>query len=329
MLNVHIVHQPDPEHLDYLRERLDSGIQLTFGKDTPDPAAYEVLVAGRPTRAQIEASQRMEAVLIPFAGIPVSTRELMTDYPEIAVHNLHHNADIVAELTMTLLLTAAKFVIPLDRQLRQNDWTARYKPSQSIFLMDKTVVILGYGAIGQRLTELCRAFGMTVVAVRRHRGPYIADADTDIPHELVGIEVLDEVLPRADVLIIALPQTSETEGLMGAKELDMLPKHAILVNAGRGVIVDEEALYLALKNGTLYAAATDVWYNYPADEASRTNTPPANFPFHELDNFVMSPHRGGASLDTEYYRMDYLAQSLNLRAQGEPLPYKVDLEAGY
>jgi phosphoglycerate dehydrogenase-like enzyme len=242
---------------------------------------------------------------------------------------LHHNADIVAELTMTLLLTAAKFIIPLDHQLRKNDWTARYEPNQSVFLMEKTVVILGYGAIGQRLTELCRAFGMTVVAVRRHRGPYIADADTDIPHELVGIDGLHEVLPRADVLLIALPQTSETEGLIGATELAMLPKPAILVNIGRGVIVDEQALYNALKDGTLYAGATDVWYNYPPDEASRTNTPPANFPFHELDNFVMSPHRAGASLDTEFYRMAYLAQALNLRAQGEPLPNKVDLEAGY
>lgn len=329
MFNVHIVHTPEPEHLAYLRERLDSEINITTGEALPNPSEYQILVAGRPTREQITASPKLQAVLVPFAGIPLSTRELMAEFPEIDLHNLHHNADIVAELTMALLLTSAKFIIPLDSKLRQNDWTPRYEPSQSVFLMNKTAVILGYGAIGQRLTELCRAFGMTVVAVRKHRGPYIADADMDIPHEVVPVEELNEVLPRADVLIIALPQTDETEGLIGAKELAMLPKYSILVNIGRGPIVDEEALYNALKDSSLYAAATDVWYNYPPDEASRTNTPPANFPFHELSNFVMSPHRGGASLETEYYRMAYLALALNAAVQGETMPHKIDLEAGY
>jgi phosphoglycerate dehydrogenase-like enzyme len=73
----------------------------------------------------------------------------------------------------------------------------------------------------------------------------------------------------------------------------------------------------------------DVWYNYPSDEESRTNTPPADYPFHELDNVVMSPHRGGGTRDTEVLRMDALALALNAAARGEPIPNKIDLKAGY
>jgi phosphoglycerate dehydrogenase-like enzyme len=103
----------------------------------------------------------------------------------------------------------------------------------------------------------------------------------------------------------------------------------VLVNVGRGPIVDEAALYAALRDGTLYAAGLDVWYNYPADEAARAHTPPSDYPFHELDNVVMSPHRAGSSVETEALRMVHLARLLNAAARGEPMPNRVDLEAGY
>jgi phosphoglycerate dehydrogenase-like enzyme len=94
-------------------------------------------------------------------------------------------------------------------------------------------------------------------------------------------------------------------------------------------VVDDGALYEALTNGKLRAAGIDVWYNYPTDEASRTNTQPADAPLHTLDNVVLSPHRGGMTEDTHVLRLDALAQMLNEAAAGRPLPNQIDLERGY
>jgi phosphoglycerate dehydrogenase-like enzyme len=129
--------------------------------------------------------------------------------------------------------------------------------------------------------------------------------------------------------MICLPHTQETNGLIGQTELDLLPADAVLVNIGRGAVVDEGALFAALRDGRIHGAGLDVWYNYPADKASRSNTPPANYPFHELDNVVMSPHRGGDSTDTNRLRVMELANLLNAAAEGKIMPNLVDLSAGY
>ncbi|MEA3337035.1 MAG: NAD(P)-dependent oxidoreductase [Chloroflexota bacterium] len=130
---------------------------------------------------------------------------------------------------------------------------------------------------------------------------------------------------------ITPPLTDETKGLVGADELDLLPDGAILINVGRAAIVDEEAFYNAIVAGKLRAAGSDVWYNYPDSRESRTNTPPSRFPFNELDNMVMSPHRGAAfgSPYTERMRMLHLAQLFNAANRGETIPNRVDLARGY
>ena len=140
---------------------------------------------------------------------------------------------------------------------------------------------------------------------------------------------LSTLLPQTDVLFIALPLTAETEGMVGNQELALLPRDAILVNVGRGRVVDEEALYNALRAGTILAAGLDVWYHYPMHDEERANTPPSRFPFHELDNVVMSPHRGGWLSAAENSRITELASLLNAAARGEPIPSGVDKELGY
>jgi phosphoglycerate dehydrogenase-like enzyme len=325
-LSVHILHPPrDKAALSQLRAELHADIRLSVGPELATPAGCDILIAGRPQREQIMASPGLQALIIPWAGIPEPTRELMLQFPHIAVHNLHHNALPVAEHVMALLLAAAKFIVPMDRSLRAHDWRARYQPSPSILLAGKTALILGSGSIGQRVMRLCSALDMQVVAIRRHA----AKGQTINGMSVASFQELHRLLPQAHILIICLPHTPETTGLIGAQELALLPPQAILVNIGRGPIVDEGALYEALRGGTLYAAALDVWYDYPGEEATRSHTPPSAYPFHELDNVVMSPHRAGGSTETERLRMTYLAKSLNAAARGEPLPNRVDLQAGY
>ncbi|MBC8446448.1 MAG: hydroxyacid dehydrogenase [Chloroflexi bacterium] len=322
-LSVHLLRQPDAAALAHLRAHLDAEVHLTFGPDLPAPADYHILVAGRPQREHLTASPNLHALIIPWAGLPETTRDLMRDFPHISVHNLHHNAAPVAEMAVALMLAAAKLVVPADRALRAHDWTPRYhRPNPTILLEGRTALILGYGAIGQRAAHLCRALGMEVMAIRRHVAAPSPDA-------IYPPDALYSLLPLANVLIICLPQTPKTTGMIGEGELALLPSGAILVNVGRGPIVDEAALYHALREGTLHSAGLDVWYNYPTDEAARSHTPPSVYPFYELDNVVMSPHRAGGADGTETLRVRHLAALLNAAARGDEMPNRVDLQAGY
>lgn len=322
-LSVHFANPLDAVAVSQLHTLLDDGIAITQGPELPEPLHYNVLVTGRPSREQLEASPALRMLVIPFAGMPTTTRDLMRQYPQIAIHNLHHNAAPTAEMALALLMAAARQLMPAERAFRQHDWTPRYEQMPQVVLSGKTALILGYGAIGQHLGTILRAMGMTVLGTRRR--------NTNEAEGIYPPDALHDLLPRAQVLVIALPQTAETEGLIGTQELSLLPEGAILVNIGRGAIVQQQALYNALKRRHLHAAAADVWYNYPTDAASRTNTAPADVPFHELDNMVMSPHRAGAfgNADVELLRAEALAKIFNAAARDEVVPNRVSLDVGY
>jgi phosphoglycerate dehydrogenase-like enzyme len=212
----------------------------------------------------------------------------------------------------------------MDRALRAYDWTPRYERVPSALLAGKTALILGYGAIGRRVGAFCQALNMNVLAIRRN-----VSQDEGLTIQVLGVGELHHVLPKANALIICLPHTAATQGLIGERELGLLPTGAILVNVARGPIVDEAALYEALHSRRLHAAGLDVWYNYPEDAPARSNTAPSAYPFHELDNVVMSPHRASAVDERDRLRAHALARLLNITANGEALPNRVDLDAGY
>ena len=325
-LNVHLLYQYDPEDVANLQDQLLPGISLSVSKEIGEEADYHVLVAGRPTRHHLTSSPNLHTVIIPWVGIAPETRALLAEFPHVAVHNLHHNAAPTAELAIALLLAAVKLIIPYDSKLRQHDWTMRYnRPGPSLLLEGKTAFILGYGAIGRRVAATCRGMGMTTLAIKRQ----VEQPSDQIANEIYAVEALHTLLPRADVLLICLPLTPETENLIGAQELALLPVNSVLVNIGRGRIVDQGALYTALRDGRLHSAGIDVWYNYPPDKDSRAQTPPADYPFHELENVVMSPHRGGDTYETERLRMSHLSRLLNRIIEEKPVPNSVDLEKGY
>jgi phosphoglycerate dehydrogenase-like enzyme len=308
--------------------RLDENIEIVKGEELPERADFDILVSGRPDKVQIDASTKLSTIIIPWAGIPEGLRELLLppEYSHISVHNLHHNATMVAEVALALLLAAAKHVILFDRSLRKHDWSPRYDHRTSIQLAGKTAVILGYGEIGQRIGKMLAAMDMIVVGIRRDPSKLVMEG---APDKIYGLEEIDELLPGAQILILALPLTEETEHLIDEGKLAMLPENALLVNVGRGRLVDQKALYDALKSGQLGGAGIDVWYHYPQETGNRTYTEPSDYPFHELENVVMSPHRAGLSIETELERAEALAQVLNAAARGERIPNQVNLQAGY
>jgi len=304
-----------------MRARLSADVQLTTGLQVAPEA--EVLV-GSPTREQLAVSPRLRAVVVPFTGIAPGLRAVMLDHPHLTLHNSRWPTIPTAEGALTLLLAATKFVLPADRAFRRHNWEMRYQPSHSILLAGKTVLVLGFGAIGQLIGRMCHALGMHVIGVRRNAGGRL-----DFPAEVYPVSELRAVLPRASILIVTLPLTEATKGLIGAEELRLLAKPAFLVNVGRGPVIDEAALFHALRDGTLAAAGLDVWYKYPKDAGEYAHTPPSQYPFHELDNVVMSQHRIDLVREHDARLVAELAETLNLAARGEPLRYRVDVQAGY
>ena len=325
-MRVHLLHPPPDHALHVLRERIGLKFDVSVGAGVV-PSDTAVLVAGRPTREQLLGCPALRALIIPFAGVPDVTRDLLLrEFSSLRVYNLHHNAAAAAELALTLLLAAAKTLLPVDRAFRQGDWRSRYNGAPTLLLSGKTALILGLGAIGSRVARACHALDIRVSAVRRDIGkpsPSFVDV-----HPL---SALQDLLPEANAVIVCLPLTPETHGLLGRQEIGLLPASAILVNVARGPIVDEQALYVALRDGRLAGAGLDVWYRYPSNEKERATLLPSAFPFHEMQNVVMSPHRGGAFRleELEARRMQDLATTLKAIASGGSVPHRVDLEAGY
>jgi phosphoglycerate dehydrogenase-like enzyme len=318
-VKVHIQYGPKPEHLAILREHLHPDIQLTIGDPPPQPADFDILVHGFPEREDILASPKLRALVVPWAGVPQETLDLMQAFPNISIHSLHYNSGPTAEMAMALLLAAAKRIVPFDRNFRRHSWASPFQDAHGVLLEGKTALILGYGRVGRRVASICRALGMHVIATRRHPEPAP-------PDEIYGPEALSALLPQANALILCVPHTPQTAGMIGEKELDLLLPDTVLVNVARGPIVQEEVLYRALKTRKLLAAGLDVWYRYPtqAERESGAAVPPSSFPFHELDNVVMSPHRAGWSEETEIFRSIHLAALLNTAACGKPLPDRID-----
>jgi len=321
-LYAHLLQGFDKEFAESLDRKTVDNIILTYGDELPSPANYHILIAGRPERKHLIASLNLKTLIIPWAGLPEQTRTLLLEYPNIAVHNIHHNAAPAAEMAITLMFAACKDVVPIDRALRNNDWRPRYRSDRASLLEGKTALILGYGAIGKRIAAICHILGMKVNAIRRR--------ETDLNDRYVNlysISDLHRLLKVANVVFVSLPLTPETQGIIGSKELDILPRGTALVNVARGPIIKEKALYDALLANRI-KAGIDVWYEYPKKE-NRNNTNPSKFPFHKLDNVVMTPHLAGHADDTEKLRLSALAELLNLAAANKILPNRVNLSLGY
>ena len=327
ILHVHVLKAPQTDSIDLLKQKLKPNISITSGGIGDIPLETSILVTGHPTSEMLTALPYLKSLIIPWAGVAPETLDLLRGFPHISIHNLHHNALPVAEYALALLLSAANTILPVDRALRANDWRPRYTHTSSTLISGKTVLILGYGNIGKAFSNLLTGFNMTVMATRNS----INSPSKEGLIQVFPANHLHDLLPKADFLIVTLPLTPFTRGLIGEKELALLPTHAVVVNIGRGDIIDQKALYQALKKHAIMSAGIDVWYNYPKNDEDQPNTPPADYPFHDLDNIVMSPHRAGSlnQTDIEGLRMSQLAELLNQAAQGTHMGNRVDPEKGY
>ncbi len=181
----------------------------------------------------------------------------------------------VAELTIGLLLAVMRKIAYADREMRKGAWPK--KKCKGIEMYGKTLGIIGIGRIGREVAKRARAFGMKVI----YYDVYRPDEATE---KELGVEYreLDDLISEADVITLHVPLLPETKHMINAERIAKMKDGAIIINAARGGIVDEEALYEALKSGKLYGAALDVYENEPLKESK----------LFELDNIVLTPHIG-------------------------------------
>lgn len=194
------------------------------------------------------------------------------------------NSPSVAEQAMTFMLTLARKGPQLSSLVAEGRWADRLKPQYvAVDMFEKTVLIIGFGRIGTRTAKRCQAMEMQVLIYDPYVKPEVIKAAGCEP-----VADLDQALPRADFITIHCPKTPETVGMFNAERMKKMKRTAYLVSTARGGIIDEKALHQALTDGTLPAAALDVFDREPPD--------PAN-PLFKLPNIVLSPHMAGVTAE--------------------------------
>ena len=215
-----------------------------------------------------------------------------------------------AELAVALMLAAARHISPAHAALTRGEWKrSRYT---GIELFEKTVGIVGLGRIGVLVAQRLAAFGMDVIAY----DPYVqAGRAAQMGVRMVSLE---ELMTESDFISVHLPKTPETVGLIGADEFAIARPGLVLVNAARGGIVDEKALYDALKTGRIAAAGLDVFAQEPCTDS----------PLFELENVVATPHLGASTDEAQEKAGVAVARSVRLALSGELVPDAVNVQGG-
>ncbi|MCA1188825.1 MULTISPECIES: 2-hydroxyacid dehydrogenase [unclassified Saccharopolyspora] len=232
------------------------------------------------------------------------------------VANTFHHEKSIAEHVVAATTVVRRQLRVQDAALREGRWATPVYDQRAPWLdslTGATVGFVGFGHIGQLTWRRFQAFEAAGVAVTR-RGD--VDAAAGGLEWAATIDRLDALLEAADVVVLSVPLTAETTGLIGAAELARMREHAVLVNVGRGPVVEERALYEALRDGVIGGAAIDVWYDYPAPGEVKH---PSALPFHELGNVLMTPHSSGLTRQTFAGRARDVVANIGRLAAGEPL----------
>ena len=220
----------------------------------------------------------------------------------------------IGEHVFATLLALIRKVPDAVRAQEARHW---HSPDHATFdeLADGRMLVLGFGAIGERVAHLARAFGMTVDAIRSSR--------SEAPEGVARMgtqEDLQSFLPDADAVVITLPLTERTWGLIGAAAFHAMKPAARLVNIGRGGIVDEDALLDALRSGEIAGAALDVFAEEPL---------PQDSPLWDAPNLLVTAHYAGSTRHYDERALEVFVENAERWVAGEPLTRVVDKERGY
>lgn len=223
-------------------------------------------------------------------------------------HGVHDKS--VSEHTMALLLSWFHRIPEAVRNQDAHQW----KRPKGDILYKKKLLIVGFGGIGRAVAEKARVFGMSVGAVKRSR------TDELFADEVFSTEDIMTALPAADVILAALPATPDTERFFDEKKFAAMKPGALFINVARASVVDEDALIATLRNGRLAGAALDVFSKEPL---------PADHPFWDMPNVIMTPHTASMTPDFWDRLLDLLRENFIAFSLGQPMLNVIDKKKGY
>lgn len=283
---------------------------------TREDMAWAEVIVGFPAVPRLAEAERLKWVQIPWSGA-----DGYADHPDFPGHVVLTNA--TGAFGRPIAEYAFSAVFSLMRRFHQ------YRDNQHKHLWQrmgdemtptgKHVLVMGAGDIGTNVAQLFKKFDCRVTGVRR-----VAREKPACFDEMLTLEQAESVLPEADVVVCAMPNTPLTRGYFTQERLNMLKPTAIFVNVGRGSIVDHDALARALQAGRIYGAALDVTSPEPL---------PAEHPLWDCENLLLTPHISGQTFQglkgKEEFFFALCRENLELYREGRPLKNRVDLTTGY
>lgn len=311
----------------------------------------DAIVGWRPSIELLRSAERLKLYINPGTGIKhhINNFREINKLREITLVNGHGHAYATAQHAVAMLLALMNRIIRHHTQMKEGIWRMsddKDITSATVQLRNKKIGLLGYGAINKYVHQFLSGFENEFHVLKRdwnasnvkressnvnRESSNVNRQSSIIISEIVKYEIKDlhKFLKAIDILIIAIPHTSKTEGMIGKRELKLLGKDSLLVNVARGLIVNEENLYDALKNNVIGGAALDVWYNYSPKKDKIGRSYPFKLPFHKLKNVLMSPHRAASPFD-ELSRWDEVIENIKRVSKGrKDFLNIVDLEEEY
>jgi phosphoglycerate dehydrogenase-like enzyme len=271
------------------------------------------IVVGHIWRRSFPPAPRLRLLQSVAAGLDLLDTEAVPK--GVTICNVFGHEPAIAEYVIMTMLVLTHRLFEAVTAFRAGSWVASPTlgggpPHGEV--MGRTIGIIGYGRIGREVAE--RAAGLKCRVLAANRSPVAdpAPADTVFP-----LAELDRMLPLCDTVLISCGLAPETRGLIDARRLALMKPGALLINVARAAIVDEDALYAALKEGHLGGAALDVWWQYPTQAEPERR--PSRRPFHELPNVLVTPHNSSSTEATSDRRWSVVAANLDRFARGEKL----------
>ena len=265
----------------------------------------------------------MKIIFVPYVGIDALPLDYIKTHG-IRISNVHGNARSVAERCIALVLSFYGKIIDYHNDLKEFKWHGYWAKGtlsdtwESI--QGKACTVIGTGEIGKAIARYLKVFDCRTIGFKKRAVTEKPDCFDEITTDL------NEALEKGELIFVTLPLTEETRCMFGAEILHRL-KEKFLVNVGRGLIVDEEGLYRALKEGILAGAGIDTWYNYP--EKGETMAKPSKYPIHELPNVILSPHLAGFTPQAAGVNIEQAIENIRSYIQTGRAKYEVDPDLMY
>jgi len=253
-----------------------------------------------------------QLVLFHVPGAGYDAVDLKALPPSALVCNCFGHEQAIAEYVMGAILARHLPLADADARLRRGEWAYWAGSADRIHdeLAEKSIGLLGYGHIGKAIARRAKAFDMRVSVANRS-----AIQPSEMVDEAFTLDQLGAFWGSADFIVTSLPLTEETAGIVGPDAFAAMRSDAVLINVGRGPTVDQDALYDALKTNRIAGAIIDTWYAYPTPDSPRPL--PAELPFQELSNIVMTPHMSGWTSGTIRRRQRTIATNVMRRHSGK------------